>query len=73
MKRHSFRGSEPSGSVFFREGHVGTCVQYKPHFSVHSTHYRHVCLCPCVMFVPRRGYKIAKPTFHLTIRLEERE
>lgn len=27
---------------------------------------RHVC-------VTRRGYKIAKPTFHLTIRLEERE
>jgi hypothetical protein len=31
-----------------------------------------VCICACVFLVPHRGYKIAKPTFHLTIRLEER-
>lgn len=29
-----------------------------------------MCVCACVH---DRGYKIAKPTFHLTIRLEERE
>lgn len=31
------------------------------------------CLFVCLLVHVCRGYKIAKPTFHMTIRLEERE